>query len=121
MRREKRASIRWEPPCRLSETVSYVAIHRNSHMSKAAIEIITSVQRRRRWRGGANGGAGNRICGVTMSKPKWARHNGKWGPVKPDFWRLWQNNKDSVKKAGYEVRKNHNGQREIRCIPPTPW
>src|SRR5262245_44835401 len=29
--------------------MSHVTIHRNSHMSKTAIEVITSVQRRRRW------------------------------------------------------------------------
>jgi hypothetical protein len=32
--------------------VSHVTIHRNSHMSKTAIEVITSVQRRRRWTAG---------------------------------------------------------------------
>jgi hypothetical protein len=53
---------------------------------------------------------GIRICGSAMSKPGWARHNGKWGPVKPDFWRIWHDNKDSLKKSGYEVRKNDNGQ-----------
>src|SRR3974390_1682350 len=37
------------PAFRLAEPVSHVTIHRNSHMSKAAIEVITSVQRRRRW------------------------------------------------------------------------
>jgi transposase len=29
--------------------VGHVTIHRNSHLSKTAIEVITSVQRRRRW------------------------------------------------------------------------
>jgi hypothetical protein len=52
-----------------------------------------------------------------MSKPKWARHNGKWGPVKPDFWRIWHENKDSLKKNGYSVRENENGQWEVRYIP----
>src|SRR2546428_9254719 len=56
-----------------------------------------------------------------MSRPKWARHHGKWGPVKPDFWRIWHNNKDSLKKNGYEVRKNENGQWEVRYIRPQPW
>jgi hypothetical protein len=53
-----------------------------------------------------------------MSKPKWARRQGKWGPVKPDFWRIWHANKDSLQKNGYSVRKNENGQWEVRYIPP---
>jgi hypothetical protein len=40
------------------------------------------------------------------------------GPVKPDFWRIWHANKDSLQKNGYSVRKNENGQREVRYIPP---
>ena len=71
--------------------------------------------------GGASGGAEIRICGSTMSKPKWARHNGKWGPVKPDFWRIWHANKELLKKNGYEVRRNDNGQYEVRYIPPPKW
>ena len=71
--------------------------------------------------GGASGGAEIRICGSTISKPKWARHNGKWGPVKPDFWRIWHANKESLKKNGYEVRRNDNGQYEVRYIPPPKW
>jgi len=53
-----------------------------------------------------------------MSKPKWARRHGKWGPVKPGFWRIWHANKDSLQKNGYSVRKNENGQWEVRYIPP---
>src|SRR3974390_2996599 len=29
--------------------MSHVTIHRNSHMSKSTVEVITSVERRRRW------------------------------------------------------------------------
>src|SRR6202790_1516410 len=29
--------------------MSHVTIHRNSHMTKSAVEVVTSVQRRRRW------------------------------------------------------------------------
>jgi hypothetical protein len=53
-----------------------------------------------------------------MSKPKWASRHGKWGPVKPDFWRIWNDNKESLKKNGYDVRKNPNGQWEVRYLPP---
>ena len=53
-----------------------------------------------------------------MSKPKWALRHGKWGPVKPDFWRIWQENRESLKKNGYEVRKNLNGQWEVRYLSP---
>jgi hypothetical protein len=53
-----------------------------------------------------------------MSKPKWAPRNGKWGPVKPGFWDLWHANKVPLQKAGYSVRKNENGQWEVRFIPP---
>jgi hypothetical protein len=52
-----------------------------------------------------------------MSKPKWALRHGKWGPVKPEFWRIWHENKDSLKKNGYSVRKNPNGQWEVRFDP----
>src|ERR1700730_762279 len=34
---------------RLFGSVSHVTIHRNSHMRKIEIEVITSVERRRRW------------------------------------------------------------------------
>jgi hypothetical protein len=53
-----------------------------------------------------------------MSKPRWALRLGKWGPVKPDFWRIWHANKESLQKNGYSVRKNENGQWETRYIPP---
>jgi hypothetical protein len=38
-----------------------VTIHRNSQMSKTAIEVITSVQRRRRWSAAEKGAA---VCGI---------------------------------------------------------
>jgi hypothetical protein len=53
-----------------------------------------------------------------MSKPKWALRHGKWGPVKPDFWSIWHANKESLQKNGYSVRKNENGQWEVRYFPP---
>lgn len=53
-----------------------------------------------------------------MSKPKWARRGGKWTPVKPDFWEIWHANKESLKKSGYSVRLNENGQWEVRYLPP---
>jgi hypothetical protein len=56
-----------------------------------------------------------------MSKPKWAKRHGKWGPVKPDFWAIWHANKESLKKGGYEVRKNPNGQWEARFLPQQGW
>lgn len=52
-----------------------------------------------------------------MSRPKWASHTGKWSPVKPSFWEIWHAQKDSLRKNGYEVRKNPNGQWEVRFTP----
>jgi hypothetical protein len=52
-----------------------------------------------------------------MSKPRWALRHGKWGPVKPDFWQIWHANKETLMANGYSVRKNENGQWEVRYIP----
>src|SRR5689334_9600690 len=37
------------PPCGWGEDVSHVTIHRSSHMTIGRVEVITSVERRRRW------------------------------------------------------------------------
>jgi hypothetical protein len=38
--------------------------------------------------------------------------------VNPEFWPIWQANKDTLQKNGYSVRKNENDQWEVRFIPP---
>src|SRR6516225_2604652 len=42
------APVRRMPPCRRRETLSHVTIPRTSHMTKDQVEVITSVERRRR-------------------------------------------------------------------------
>src|SRR5258708_2739394 len=54
-----------------------------------------------------------------MSKPRWAPRHGKWGPVKPGFWRIWHANKETLQNNGYAVRKNENGRWEVRFVPGT--
>ncbi|CCD86686.1 protein of unknown function [Bradyrhizobium sp. ORS 285] len=43
----------------------------------------------------------------------------KWGPVKPSFWPIWHANKDSLRDKGYSVRKNEDGQWQVRFVPGT--
>jgi hypothetical protein len=52
-----------------------------------------------------------------MSKPRWAPRHRKWGPVKPGFWNIWHPNKESLKRNGYSVRRNDNGEWEVRYVP----
>jgi hypothetical protein len=54
-----------------------------------------------------------------MSKPRWAPRHAKWGPVKPGFWPIWHANKDSLRDNGYSVRKNEDGQWQVRFVPGT--
>jgi hypothetical protein len=51
---------------------------------------------------------------MSKPRPRWAPRYGKWGPVKPGFWAIWHANKQSLQDNGYAVRKNDNGQWEVR-------
>jgi hypothetical protein len=42
----------------------------------------------------------------------------EWAPVAPEFWRIWHASKHALKKKGYSVRKNENGEWEVRYNPP---
>src|SRR4029453_17964069 len=42
--------VGWGPRWGSAEDVSHVTIQRNSHMTNGRVEVITSVERRRRWR-----------------------------------------------------------------------
>lgn len=56
---------------------------------------------------------------LTMTKPKskWAPRNGEWGPIKPGFWDIWHANKKSLQDNGYSIRKDDNGQWQVRWVP----
>lgn len=54
-----------------------------------------------------------------MSKPRWAPRHAKWGPVKPGFWAIWHANKEPLRDNGYAVRKNDDGQWQVRFVPGT--
>lgn len=51
---------------------------------------------------------------MSKPRPRWAPRYGKWGPVKPGFWAVWHANKQSLQDNGYAVRKNENGQWEVK-------
>ncbi len=54
-----------------------------------------------------------------MSKPRWAPRHAKWGPVKPGFWIIWHANKETLRDNGYAIRKNDDGQWQVRFFPGT--
>jgi hypothetical protein len=54
---------------------------------------------------------------MSKARPRWAPRYGKWGPVKPGFWGIWHANKESLRDNGYAVRKNEDGQWQVRFEP----
>src|ERR1700733_701778 len=61
------------------------------------------------------------IIGNAMSKPKskWAPRNGEWGPIQPGFWQIWHANKKSLQDNGYSIRKDDNGQWQVKWTADT--